>query len=132
MKNAMDDLKAIVCRELEEIAQKGEMSAGELDTVYKLVMTKEKLLRIEELEENLGYSEAGDWRAEGSYGRYDRDSYGRNSYGRHYVRGHYSRGYSMAEGKEMVVDQIREMMDDPSLSAPDKAVLKKAMEQLRR
>ena len=53
----MEDLKRMICTELEEIAKKGEMSAGDLDTVYKLIVSKEKLLRIDELEEKLGYSE---------------------------------------------------------------------------
>lgn len=151
--NAMDQLKDIICRELDEIAEKGEMSAGDLDAVYKLVVTKEKILRIEELEEELGYSQDGGWRAEGTYsrgGRYDRrmsyddrggsydgNSYGGNgnSYGRHYVRGHYSRGrgrYSMSEGKDMMAEQLRGMMDDQDLSQADRQALQKAMEQLQK
>ena len=136
-RNSMEDLKDIICRELDEIAEKGEMSAGELDTVYKLIVAKEKLLRIEELEADLGYSNAGDWNASGSYGGNSYgNNYGRgNSYGRHYVRGHYSRGrdrYSMDDGKEMFVEQLREMMNDESLSGSDRTVLRKAMEQLQR
>ena len=46
---ATEDLKRMICTELEEIAKKGEMSAGDLDTVYKLIVSKEKLLRIDEL-----------------------------------------------------------------------------------
>lgn len=127
----MDELKDMICRELDEIAMKGEMSAGELDTVYKLIVAKEKLLRIEELEGDLGYSQnGGNWSANGSYAR---EPYARDSYGRHYVRGHYSRGhYSMDDGKSMIVDQIRGMMNDPALNPTDKQALKKAMEQLQR
>lgn len=135
---SMDNLKDMICRELEEIAGKGEMSAGELDTVYKLIVSKEKLLRIEELEEGLGYSNtggysrSGEWRANGSYGR-GGDSYRGDSYGRHYVRGHYSRGgYSMGEGRSMMADKIMEMMDDESLTSADKMALRKAMEQLQK
>ncbi len=140
----MDELKEMICRELDEIALKGEMSAGELDTVYKLIVAKEKLLKIEELEGELGYSQAdGNWSAYGSYARgpysrdgYDRNSYGNgygNSYGRHLVRGHYSRGrYSMDDGRSMLADQIRGMMSDPSLNPGDKQVLMKAYDQLQR
>lgn len=140
----MDDLKDMICMELEEIAKKGEMSPGDLDTVYKLIVSKEKLLRIEELEDDLGYSEGnGNWRAMGSYGNGHRDNsyYDGNSYndgnsyanrGKHYVRGHYSRGrYSMAESKQMLMDQMREMMDDDTMSMSDKNAIKRAMEQLR-
>lgn len=134
MGREMDDLKDMICLELEEIAKKGEMSAGDLDTVYKLIVSKEKLLRIEELEDGLGYAESdGNWRAMGSYGR---DNYDGNSYanrGRHYVRAHYSRGrYSMADGKEMLVEQMRDMMDDNTMSSQDKNAIRKAMEMLQR
>lgn len=135
MKRNMEDLKDMICRELDEIAEKGEMSAGDLDTVYKLIVSKEKLLRIEEIEEDLGYSSAGEWNAMGSYG----NGYGNgNSYanrGRHYVRSHYSRGngrYSMAEGKQMIMEKMRELMNDPEITANDHEVLERAMRELGR
>lgn len=109
---SMEDLKDMICRELEEIAEKGEMSAGDLDTVYKLVMTKEKLLRIDEIEDGMGGS-----------------SYANR--GKHYVRGHYSRsGYSMAEGKDMIMDEIREMLDDPNINEKERMSLERAMRAL--
>lgn len=122
----MDELKDIICRELEEIANKGELSAGELDTVYKLIVAKEKLLRIEELEGDLGYSQDGGWNAAGTYKN-------RNSYGQHYVRGHYSNGhYSMDDGKEYMVEQMQEMLKGGNLNSSQKTTLRKAMEILQR
>lgn len=56
----MEDLKRMICTELEEIAKKGEMSAGDLDTVYKLIVSKEKLLRIDELEESLAIAKTAE------------------------------------------------------------------------
>lgn len=38
MKN-LETLQDMLCDELDEIAQKGEMSAGDLDTVHKLTDT---------------------------------------------------------------------------------------------
>lgn len=127
----MEDLKRMICTELEEIAKKGEMSAGDLDTVYKLIVSKEKLLRIDELEEKLGYSEDGrKWR----YSR-DGEPDGGSSYGRHYVRAHYSRDgrgrYSMDDGRTMLADQIRDMIDNSDLSQNQKGALRKAMEALQ-
>lgn len=128
---AAEDLKRMICAELEEIAQKGEMSAGDLDAVYKLIVSKEKLLRIDELEEKLGYSE------DGRRWRYSRDGEpdSGSSYGRHYVRGHYSRDgrgrYSMDEGRTMLADQIRDMIDNSDLSQNQKGALRKAMEALQ-
>lgn len=127
----MEDLKRMICTELEEIAQKGEMSAGDLDTVYKLIVSKEKLLRIDELEDKLGYSE------DGRMWRYSRDGEpdGGSSYGRHYVRGHYSRDrdgrYSRDEGKTQLADQIRDMVDGSDLNQNQKNALRKAIEVLQ-
>nr|DAV71697.1 MAG TPA: hypothetical protein [Caudoviricetes sp.] len=131
MEKTMENLKDMICTELEEIAKKGEMSAGDLDTVYKLIVSKEKLLRIDELEEKLGYSEDGrKWR----YSR-DGEPDGGSSYGRHYVRAHYSRDgrgrYSMDEGRTMLADQIRDMIDNSDLSQNQKGALRKAMEALQ-
>ena len=130
-----DKLMDMLCTELDEIAEKGQLSAGDLDTVHKLIVSKEKLLRCEELEEDLGYSQDGGWRAEGTYSRgYDNG----NSYanrGRHYVRGHYSRAngrYSMAEGNEMLMESMQEMMNDPGISEADRNVLRRAMTVMRK
>ena len=93
---SMDMLKDMLCRELEEIAEKGELSAGDLDAVYKLAVAKEKLMKAEMLEEEMGYSNA-----DGMYSRYDGmrgDSMRGDSYGRHYVRGHYSRADRYDDG----------------------------------
>lgn len=116
----MENLKEMICRELDEIADKDQLSAGDLDTVNKLVVTKEKLLRIEEIENDLGYSNDGEWRANGSYG----NGYSR---GRHYVRGH----YSYAEGRDRIMSEMGNMMRDNSLSSHDRERLSRAMDALR-
>ena len=64
-----DELRDTLCRELDEIAEKGELSAGDLETVDKLTHTMKNLDKIMMGE---GYSSAGDWYAMGNYGR---DSY---------------------------------------------------------
>lgn len=127
MSRNMEELKAMICKELEEIAEKGELSAGDLDTVYKLVITKEKLLRIEEIEGDMGYSNAGDWRAEGNYSRdYMRNYNNGSSYanrGKHYVRGHYS--YA-----DDIRGKLREMMEGSQLTASQRQVMERAMNEL--
>lgn len=98
---SMEMLKDMICRELEEIAEKGTLSAGNLDEVYKLTVAKEKILKAEMLEEDLGYSNN-----DGAYSRYDGmrgesmrgDGMRGDSYGRHYVRGHYSRNDRYDDG----------------------------------
>lgn len=99
------ELKDMLCDELEEIGKKGEMSAGDLETVHKLTDTIKNIDKIIMLEES-GYSRDGDWDANirGTYGR--GNSYARR--GQHYVRGHYSRD----EGREYMMRRMEEMMDE--------------------
>lgn len=101
--NAMYDLRDMLCKELEEISRKGEMSAGDLDAVHKLTDTIKNIDKIERLEDS-GYSRGGDWEADmrGTYGR--GSSYANR--GRHYVRGHYSR----ADAAEHMRRQLNELM----------------------
>lgn len=122
----MDNLKDMICRELEEIASKGELSAGDLETVYKLIVSKEKLLRIEEIEDDMGYSNDGDWRAEGTYarGRYSRDGYSRTMNRRGSYRGRYSNdGYSMR-------DRIEEMINSNELTSSQRSAMQRVLDTM--
>ena len=67
----MHELKDKLCEELEEIARKGELGAGDLEIVHKLTDTIKNIDKIEMLEEDDGYSRDGD---------YDGSSYGPVSY----------------------------------------------------
>ena len=131
---AMSDLREMLCLEVEEIAKKGELSAGDLETAHKLTDTIKNIDKIEMLEgdneysqrySNRGYSRDGGWEARGSYGRnggYDNG----NSYSRHYVRGHYSRD----DGAEAIKEQLRSMMDDETLNQKQREAIRHAMEQM--
>ena len=85
------ELKEKLQRELDEIARKPEMSAGDLEAVHKLTDTIKNIDKICILEESGEYSQAGAY-----------ESYGRgNSYanrGEHWLRGHYSREDGMRGG----------------------------------
>ena len=67
----MEDLKDLLCAELEEYAEKGKksgkMSAADLDGIHKLTDTVKNIMKISVLEEEMedGYSEAGNWMGEG-------------------------------------------------------------------
>lgn len=108
----LEDLRETLCRELDEIAEKGELSAGDLETVDKLTHTLKNLDKIMMGGE---YSNAGDWYAMGNYGRdgYRDDYRGGNSY-RGRKRDSMGR-YSRADAKDDMADKLRRMMDD----APD-------------
>lgn len=129
----MYELKEKLCEELEEIARKPEMSAGDLEAVHKLTDTIKNIDKIEMLEEDGDYSRAGDWEADmrGTYGRGSsyrgrkRDSMGR--YSRDYRDG---RMYSRADAKEHMMDQIEDMMG--GANEREKEILRRAMEQLEK
>ena len=55
----MHELKEKLCDELEEIANKGELGAGDLEIIHKLTDTIKNLDKIGMLED--GYSQAGDF-----------------------------------------------------------------------
>lgn len=99
--NAMYDLRDMLCNELDEIARKGDLGAGDLDIVNKLVSTIKNIDKITMYED--GYSRGGDWSADirGNYGR------GSSYRGRHRdAMGRYSR----TDAKEHMRAQIEDMM----------------------
>lgn len=114
------ELKEILCKELEEYSRKGKMSAGDLETIHKLTDTIKNIDKIEMLEEDGGYSQAGGMQGGGrgmnrGGGSYNDGGYGGgNSYRRQRrdSRGRYSRegGYSYDDGMEEVWE-ILEMME---------------------
>ena len=129
----MHELKEKLCDELEEIARKGEFSAGDLEAVHKLTDTIKNIDKIDMLEEDGGYSQAGDWEARGNYSR---DGYNRGSSyanrGKHYVRGHYSRDgrmYSRGDAKEHMMMELQEAMNAAS-SEREREIIRRCMNQL--
>ena len=108
-KKAMYDLRDMLCKELDEIARKGELGAGDLDIAHKLVSTIKNIDKIEMMEDD-GYSERysrnGDWQPD-MRGAYDRDMSNARR-GTHYVRGHYSRDGGIDNMKR----QLQEMLDN--------------------
>lgn len=111
-KKAMYELRNMLCDELDELARKGELGAGDLEIAHKLTDTIKNIDKIEMMEDD-GYSErysrGGDWEADmrGTYGR-------GNSYrGRHRdSMGRYSRADSMEHLREQINDMMRETDDD--------------------
>ena len=127
----MHELKEKLCEELEEIARKPEMSAGDLEAAHKLTDTIKNIDKIEMLEEDDGYSRAGNWEADmrGTYARGSsyrsrkRDSMGR------YSRDGRMGGYSRHDAKEAMMEQAREMMEDAT-NEREREIIRRAMSQL--
>lgn len=123
------ELKEMLCKELEEIGGKGELTAGSLETVDTLAHALKNVNKIIEDKEEDGYSNRyhdgasyaggrmnatrdsrGRYSGEG-HGNYSSD--GRGGYSRNYY-GNYSRNdYSMAAGD--MADRMRSLAAD----APD-------------
>lgn len=110
------ELKEMLCKELKEYGEKGEMSTGTLDVVDKLAHTIKNLDKIIEGYEEEGYSSrsysdgmGGGYRA---YPRYMRGgSYARGGNARRDSMGRYSRdgGYNRDDG---MVEELRRLMND--------------------
>lgn len=128
---AMEDLKDMLCKELDEIAKKGELTAGSLETVHKLTDTIKNIDKIMMLEEDGEYSERmdrysrdGDWTARGTYG-HPHD--GGHSYARHRdSRGRYSRD----DGKEHMMREMEGMLEDAD--GKSRQIIQRALDELRR
>ena len=129
----MHELKEKLCDELDEIARKGELGAGDLEIVHKLTDTIKNLDKIEMLEDDGGYSQAGDWEANmrGTYGR--GSSYRgrkRDSMGRYSREGRGGRGgYSRHDAKEAMMEQM-EMLMDQAGSEREREAIRRCMGQL--
>ncbi len=132
---ALYDLKEKFYEELEELAHKGELGAGDLELAHKLTDTIKNINKICMLEEDGGYSQTGDWET-GSYGRGNsyrgrkRDSMGRYS---REGRGGYSRdgGYSRHDAKEGIMRQLHEMLEEPG-NEREREMIRRFMEQMER
>lgn len=127
-KQAMYELREILCKELDEIARKGELGTGDLEIVHKLTDTIKNIDKIDALEDDGysgRYSRDGDWEADirGTYGR--GSSYARR--GTHYVRGHYSRTDAREHMREKLEDMMRDANDDTTRDA-----IRRCMEQIDR
>lgn len=130
----MHELKEKLCEELEEIARKGELGAGDLEIVHKLTDTIKNLDKIEMLEEDGGYSRDGDWEMEGR-GNYSRNG-GAYNRGSSYARRRDSRGrytsdrrYSRDDAKTHMIEQMEQMMNG-SQNEREREIIRRAMEQL--
>lgn len=148
----MHELKEMLCKELETIINKGNITRSDLEPIEYLTGSIKNLMRINEMEEG-GYSYGmGNWNANGSYSNgsngYSNEGYSNNrgysmngnyngsynGYGdnentmsgrMHYVRGHYSR-----DGGEMLTSRIEEMINDNRLSTDEKSTLRRALDIL--
>lgn len=123
------ELKEILCKELEEYGEKGEMTAGTLDVVDKLAHTVKNLDKILECYEDGEYS--GAYADGGSYARGGRGR-GANQYGS-YARnrrrdsmGRYSRA---EDSMQDLLSEMRELM--PTVSEDKRREIQRFMDKMQ-
>ena len=135
----MHELKEKLCDELEEIAKKGELGAGDLEIVHKLTDTIKNIDKIEIMKEDGGYSQAGDWEMEGR-GSYNRGSsyrrkrdsmgrYARDGMGYRDDRMMPDRMYSRADAKEDMMVKMEDLMAMAG-SEKERKAIERCMNQL--
>ena len=154
----MEDLKDLLCAELQEYAENGKrsgkMSKADIEVIDTVLNSVKNIYKIDKYkEETEGYSEDGHYMGEGriygtSYDGYDRGtSYarGRGRYAKRDSMGRYSRddgymrrdgrgmrdGYSRDDGKAYMMEQLEDMMADAEKPA-EKEALRRCMEALKR
>ena len=133
-KEALYELKEMLCRELEEYLAKGKLSTGDLEPICKITKSVKNLCKILMMEEDGrgredGYGRSNDYSRDGEWSANTRGNYGReNSYartGQHYVRGHYSRD----DGRQRMIEQVRRMMDEAD--GEDRENIRRCLETLK-
>lgn len=133
----LHELKEKLWDELDELAEKRDMGAGDLEVIHKITDTIKNIDKICMLEEEGGYSESVDGM---DYGR--GSSYANR--GKHYVRGHYSRDggmdgyssrrrdsrgrYSQDDGRSEMMEHLEMALD--SAGDQDRETIKRFMRQL--
>lgn len=132
----LDYLKDMLCTEVKKITQQNDFTTSTLETAYKIV---DMLKDIEEIQEKEGHQ----YEKDGSYGYWgvgyggrmpynDRYSYGNNGMnnggGNNYG---YDNGYSRMSSSDKMMNELQMMMDE-STSARDKAIIQRAMDELKK
>lgn len=134
-------IKEMSRKELEQYGRKGELSAGSLDAIHKLTDIIKNIDKIEMLEEygesDESYEGGGSYRRRGTHyvrGHYSRNggSYNDGSYGgESYDRGPSERRYSRDGGREKMMHELREMMEEAE-TEKEREAIRKCIDQLDR
>ena len=155
----MEDLKDLLCSELEDYAEKGKksgkMSTADIEVIDTVLNSVKNIYKIDKYkEETEGYSEDGHYMGEGriygtsyesGYSERGGSSYarGRGRYAKRDSMGRYSRddgmmyrggmrgGYSRDDGKHYMMEQLEEMMEEAEKPA-EKEALRRCMDALKR
>ena len=106
MKDSMYELKEMLCKEIDKIADKGEISAGSLDAIDKLTHSIKSIVTIMAMEGSSGDDYSGARRG----GR---------------------RGYSRDDGMDELSDHLHSMLSD-ARSEDQKQMIRKWLRQVEK
>lgn len=127
----IEDLRDMLCEELEKFSKKGSLTAGSLETIDKLahaIKSIDTIMAMEEYSEDDGYYDDGYSRSYSSYARGRGRNARRNSNGRYSRKGSYDMGYS---GHESLNEELSELMENVS-NDRDRMVIKKVMDLMQK
>ena len=129
---SMDRLKDMLQCEIDKIADQGELTAGSLETIGKLLDAVKDISEINAMDD-YGYSQRGYGRMPMYYeGSYEGATRGGRSSRRGGNGGNSRRmGYSYDDGKDYMIDQLEQMMDQAGSEKERQAIMKciRQMEQ---
>ena len=121
----MEELKDMLCDELEDITAQGKINAGDLDAIDKLthsIKSIDTIMAMDEYSNDDGYM-----MGRNSYARGDGRGGARG--GRGYSRRGYSRnGYSY--GKEEMIGELQDLMEDAETDQEREAI-RRCISQMR-
>ncbi len=110
-----EELKDMLCEELEEITKKGELTAGSLDTVDKLthaIKSIDTIVAMEDYGDDYSHRRSYDGQMDGMRSERRRMYDGRSYARKRDSMGRYSRGYSYADAKEDMIADLHEVMNE--------------------
>lgn len=111
-----EELKDMLCEELEEITKKGELTVGTLDTVDKLthaIKSLSTIIAMDEYGDNYSRRRSYDGEMDGMRSERRRMYDGRSYARKRDSMGRYSRGgYSYADAKEDMIADLHEVMNE--------------------
>lgn len=129
MSRKMEEIRDMLCEELDRIADQRELTAGSLETIDKLTHSIKSIDTIMAMEDS-GYSNdymnGRTYNGGNSYRGRRRDSMGR--YSRTYSR---NRGYSYDDAKMDMVDQLEDIMQNAQ-DEESKKVIQRAIDKLEK
>lgn len=143
MHEVYEGLRSKLSMSLKELNKTGKLSGAALNELHMVTDTIKNLDKIEALEDG-GYSEATDFMGEGrmygtSYARGRRGNVRRDNMGRYSRNDGYSEnsrrysrndGYSYGDGKEEMMEELEEMMQNADGSSRE--AIRRCMEEIKR